>query len=414
MSRAASRPPAALLLLMGWWGYLSGVHGSIAPLLAKSFALSDAELARLFSWIGLASLLALALGRAADRVGRRRALLLCSAALPFAAAASAAAAGPRSYLAAQLAAYGLGTALLSLGTVVVAEALPAAVSARGQARAALALAVGSALPLLAAAALAERPGGWRGVWALGALPLLALGWLARRLPESRCWRRDDAVSGAARSLLGPAHRARALRAFGAVLAIQAAEAASRAWLLYHPVRGLGIAPRQATGVLLLGGALGLVGFRAGGWLADTRGRRPALLAGAALFCVGVAGFYGVAPPPGGAGLVWLTLSLAALAAGGNAALATFRAHAAELLPPPVRGTFGGLLAVGGALGFCLAMLAVAALAERVGGVGHAVTCVVALALPAAAWSLRGLPETAALGPRAAPGPGPGAAAGLPA
>jgi len=105
---AAPRSAPALLGLMAWWGYLSGVHGSIAPLLARSFALSDAEIAGLFSWIGVASLLALALGRAADRIGRRRALLVCAAGLPLAAAASALAADPRAYLVAQLAAFGLG------------------------------------------------------------------------------------------------------------------------------------------------------------------------------------------------------------------------------------------------------------------------------------------------------------------
>jgi predicted MFS family arabinose efflux permease len=232
------------------------------------------------------------------------------------------------------------------------------------------------------------------VWALGALPLLALPWLRRALPESDGWPESRApCHGAAPRLLDGAHRARALRAFGAVLAIQGAEAAARAFLFYHPVRGLGLAPRQAGAVLLVGGALGLAGFRLGGWLADTRGRRTAFLAGGALFALGVAGFYGATPPPGRAGFVWLAVSLAALAGGGNAAIVTFRAHAAELLPPPVRGAFGGLLAVGGAVGWSLAMLAVAALADRVGGIGHAVTCVALLALPAAALLLGRLPET---------------------
>ena len=61
----------------------------------------------------------------------------------------------------------------------------------------------------------------------------------------------------------------------------------------------------------------------------------------------------------------------------------------------MRGTFGGLLAVGGSLGFCLAMSAVAALAAPAGGIGHAVACVVLVALPAAALLLRRLPETKA-------------------
>jgi MFS family permease len=391
---------------MVYQGYVSGIHGSVAPLLAESFGLGDGEVAALFSWIGVASLLALAVGRASDRIGRRRALLACAAGLPLAAGGAALAPSPASYLAAQLAAYGLGSALLALVTLCLAETLPAEVRARGHGRAGLALAVGTALPLLASAAFAARPGGWRGVWALAVLPALALPWLVRRLPEDPPARglgvapRGGAASRAGvrpglRALLAPELRGRALRALGAVVAISAAEAAARAWLFYHPVRSLGLGEASATALLLAGGTLGLAGFRLGGWLADTRGRRPALLAGAALFAVGVAGFYGATPPPGAAGLAWLGLSLVALAAGGNAAIATFRAHAAELLPIPVRGSFGGLLAVGAALGWSASMAAVAALARPVGGIGHAVTCVVLLALPAAALLLRRLPETAA-------------------
>lgn len=399
MRHESSRPAAAYLALMAFWGYVSGIHGSVAPLLARSFALSDGEVARLFSWIGVASLVALGLGCVADRVGRRRALLACGAGLPVAAGASALAPGPFGYLAAQLAAFGLGTALLATVTVCIAEDLPAAQRVRGHGSAGLALAVGSALPLLATALFAGRPDAWRIVWALAVLPLLGLPWLLRALPaETRHGREAAPTNGAPRAglraLLAPAHRGSALAALGAVVAIQGAEAAARAWLFYHPVRGLGLSPRSATAVLLVGGALGLAGFRLGGSLADTRGRRPALLAGSALFGVGVAGFYGATPPRGALGLAWLTASLVALAGGGNAALATFRAHAAELLPTPVRATFGGLLAVGGSLGFCLAMTAVAALAEPVGGIGHAVVCVVLVALPAAALLLRHLPETA--------------------
>jgi AAHS family benzoate transporter-like MFS transporter len=386
-------------MLLLYWGYVSGIHGSVAPLLAASFHLGDAEIARLFAWIGVASLLALAAGGAADAIGRRRALLGCAAGLSLAAAASACAQGPASYLAAQLAAFGLGTALLQIASVSISEALPPSVHARGQARAGLALAVGTALPLLAAAALAGRPDGWRGVWAVAALPLLGLPWLARRLPETRWKAGAGRARGAPalRALLDGAYRGDALRALGAVVAIQGAEAAARAWLFYYPVRHLDVDPRSATLLLLGAGGVGLAGFPLGGWLADTRGRRPALLAGAALFAIGVAGFYGSTPPPGAAGLGWLFVSLVALAAGGNGALAVFRAHAAELLPTPVRGTFAGLLAVGGALGWSLSMGAVAALADGVGGVGHAVACVVMAALPAAALLLRKLPAARPFG-----------------
>ena len=403
---ATGRPSAALLALMGYWGYVSGIHGSVAPLLAASFGLGDAQVAALFSWIGVASLLALVVGRASDRIGRRRALLGCAAGLPLAAAASALAPSPGAYLAAQLAAFGLGSALLATVTVAVAErrsrgsAVPGATAARASPSPSARLCPSSRAPLSPSV---PRDGAASGPSRCSrSSPCRGSRGGCRRTggraepPRARATSETSAGSGVRsglRALLAPAHRRRVLAALGAAIAISAAEAATRAWLFYHPVRSLGLAPRSATALLLVGGSLGLAGFRLGGRLADARGRRPALLAGGSLFALGVAGFYGATPPRGAAGLVWLGASLFALAAGGNAAIATFRAHAAELLPlpsrqlrrPPRRRRHPG---------WSLSMWAVATLTAPVGGIGHAVTCVVLVALPTAALLLRGLPETA--------------------
>jgi hypothetical protein len=106
---------------MAYWGFVSSINGAVAPFLAESFSLSDAAIARALGWIGFACLAALALGRSADRMGRRRSVLLCCGAIPVAAAASALAPGLRSYVAAQLLVYGFGMTLLSALVVSASE-----------------------------------------------------------------------------------------------------------------------------------------------------------------------------------------------------------------------------------------------------------------------------------------------------
>lgn len=128
----------------------------------------------------------------------------------------------------------------------------------------------------------------------------------------------------------------------------------------------------------------------------TWGYASAFGAPAMLFAVSAVGYY------------WGTLSLRAwhvpvltvcvfvLSAGGNAAMVAFRALSTELFPTRLRGTLGGFMAVGAALGWLLAMGTTSALAAPLGGIGPSVALIVVLALPTAALLCVRLPETAGL------------------
>jgi predicted MFS family arabinose efflux permease len=399
------RSLAPLLWLMAYWGYLSGINGSVAPFLADAFALSDAGMAGLFAWLGLASLGSLLLGREVDRLGRRRVLLGCFAALPFACLASALAPGPAAWVAAQLGVHALGATLLATVTVAVCEQAGDAGRALGQGRAGVAFAAATALPLLLVALLDGVPGHWRIAWALAVLPLVALPALRRALPETPRWceaaARGETSAARMTSVFEARHRRRALGVLAVVVLVHAAEFATRTWLFYHPVRVLGMAPRAVTPLLVVFGGLGLLGFWIGGRCADAFGRRSTFASAAGVFAISAIGYYQVSLHAGAWRAPVLALSLFGLAAGGNAAMVAFRALATELFPTRLRGTLGGWLAVGAAVGWVAAMALTSLLARLLGGLAPAVALLVGALLPAATVLLLRLPETAG---RALPGP----------
>jgi len=390
------RSHAALLGLMAFWGYASGVNGTVAPFLARSFGLDDAGIARLFAWIGLASAGALLLGRLADRLGRRRLLLFCFAGLPLAAVASAAARDAGEYVVAQLATYALGMTLLSTVAVAIAEHGGTAERARSHGQAGMAFTFAAAGPLVVTAVFADRPGVWRGVWAVAALAVLAWPWMRARLAETPLWARSGPSPRALGALFRPPYRRRALVASAAAVLVSATELAARTWLVYHPVRALGLAPSVVAALLIGAGGLGLVGFPLGGRLADRLGRRLtfAIAAMAGTGCVALF-FWGSTHVDAGL-LPLLFVAIFGIAITGNAAVVAFRAHVTELFPTRLRGTLGGLQAVSAAGGWLLAMGAVAGLTARLGGVGSAVTVFVVVSLPLAALLVLCLPETAGL------------------
>lgn len=391
----ATRHERAALGLMAYWGYVAGVNYAAAPLLAASFGVSEPVLASAFAWIGVASLAALALGRIADRIGRRRIALAASAGLPFASVASALAPSLAAYVGCQLVAYACGTALLGTLVVMTSEHAEPAQRASAQARAGAAFTLGAALPLLLCAAIA--PGGiadaerWRWLW-WAATPAALLWPLATRvLRETPRWRGwQERAPRARRAGLGPC----ALRLLGAAAVVAAAEVATRSWLFLHAVRALGLPPRHAVLVMGAGGLASLLGFGAGARLADRVGRRTAFAVAAACFATGAIGYFGISLATTRDPAPLLLASLAMLGIGGNAATTAFRSHATELTPTSARGALTGAMAVAASVGWIASMSITSALARVCGAFGLAVAALVAMAVPVAVVLVLSLPETA--------------------
>jgi MFS family permease len=366
---------AVLASLMAYWGFLDAVNGAAAPHLARDFGLGDSGIAGVFGWTALGALVSLPVARAADRRGRRRVLLGAVAALLPACLVSALAPSLVAFVAAQVVVQALKGVLLALIPVMVAEALAAPRRTRGQALVGLTGALGSGLALVLVAACAQLPGSWRWGWALAAAGVLALPFAARSLAESGRFELSAAAGHAqrsrARELWSPRYRRRTLGAILVSAFFPFATAGSQAWLIYHPVRNLGLEQWLATGIVIGGGALAILGFPIGGRLAESWGRRATFGVASLVYVTATTAFYRVpadlAPHPGFA----LAACFGAMGMASSAALVPVRAAGTELFPTHLRGAISGLLGVSTAAAVVAVNFAVALAARALGGIGPA-------------------------------------------
>src|SRR6516165_3441468 len=79
----------ALFAILCYQGYAFAFLGVGAPFIAKSFNFDQSGIARMYAWISLNSAGALILARMADRVGRRRIVLLSLLLTPICSLAAA-------------------------------------------------------------------------------------------------------------------------------------------------------------------------------------------------------------------------------------------------------------------------------------------------------------------------------------
>lgn len=342
-------------------GYDLVVYGALVPLFLRSpaeiGALDPVTAGALGSYTLIGVLIgALAAGAAADRWGRRRVLLAGYAWFSVGMAVTA--------FTSTVGTFGAWRAITGLGigaVVATTGALVAELAPDGRRQLCTTVAycgipVGSVLGTLAALTLLE-PLGWRGLFLLGALPLVTLLPLAVwRLPESPSWRQLGAR---------PQKRATGHRGFAglferqhlaavALLGLVSAIAlllifALGTWLPELMVRaGFGNAASLVLLLVLNGGAVG--GALLAAPLAERFGPRRVV---ACCFCLGALGMLLVALGPAGA----LTPALVAvIGLGTTGTQILVIGLAAQLFPTRTRGAglawctgFGRLGGIGGPL-----------------------------------------------------------------
>lgn len=382
----------AILLL---FGYVQSVNNAAAAQYANEFGLSDVTIALTFGWISLGFLGALAVGRAMDRLGRRKVLMTAVGGLSVTSAAVALAPDLVSFAVAQVLAVMCSGSILTVCTVIISEELDAESRAKGQGLGGIAVQVGGGLSMIIVA-LAANAGGWRLAWTLPAVGALAALFASRGIRETQLF--DAAASGVAerpgfRELLGPGYRHLTVPVLIAYALVNVTTFSTMTWVLYFPQTQMGLSATVVTTLVIVGGAFGLVGFPLGATLSNRIGRRPTVVIGALVLWTANTAYYWVPPGPE----LRVSFSLGALLAvgsiGAGMSSVAFRTTATELLPTRLRGTLQGALVAVAAVAVVLTQIATAALTAHLGELRLAISVLAASIVPGAALFFWCLPET---------------------
>lgn len=351
--RPIERREAGILAVFAVVAFTQGWSGAVIthalPFVQADFDLSDAQVFDLMAAVRAIALLALGLSWWSDRHGRRRPLLVAFSLLTGANLATALLPSAPSFVALQSLAR-IGTiGIAGLAIVVLAEQIGEAIRGYAIALFSMVGAMGTGFGLLVRPLADTAEDGWRILFAISSLPLLALPLLVRRLGESRVFRRlprrPPLVAVMRR---GFARRFWPMAALSFSLSAFSSPAANLA--LVRLQTDLGWSTASASLLLAATSAPGVtLGLLVGGRMADLLGRRPTE---ALAIVVGVGGgvlFYFV--EVGwimGTGILLSTL-------GAFAFTPAFAAHRAELFPTEIRATAGAWLInaaiLGGLVGF---------------------------------------------------------------
>lgn len=395
-----TRPVAAhgRILALAWGAWASGFFSLmllsfVLQPLQDAFGLSEAGLARLTAiGVGMTGAGGLLFGWLSDRLGRR-------ASLGFA-----------------IAAFGLGNALCGLapsaawllvgraltglgvggtwggGQALMGETFPPALRGRYGAIAQTGAPVGLGLAAVAGSFLAPVVG-WRTVFLVAALPLLALP-LLRWVPESDLWlehrRRPPAPRPILAQLVAPDLAGLFTRAFVLTALDMSSYWFAIIWLprYLQKQRGLSIFGSGWWTLIFVAGSL--VGYVSFGWVSDLVGRRKAFALYCAITAAGLAMvtvFWGVLADRPLAGLACM-----AIAGLGTGSWSCFGPFFSELFPTRVRGAaMSTIMNVTRGVQF-VAPLVIAAVASR-WGLGGGVALAAGFAVLAGLWVWT-LPETA--------------------
>ena len=339
--------------------------------------------------IRLAAIGSLPLAGLADRLGRRRVLLGCSAVGLAIAAAAGLSPGYWWFVALFAASRPLLTATNAITGVIAAEETSTNDRAKAIALVAAAYGIGAGLTAVIRG-IAGDALSFRGLFALLLIPLAALPLLGRRLEEPQRFERTrrDPNAPYRRSRVPAAYRDRLALLFTLAFAFAFVQGPATSLLFVYTESVLDL-PRSATALMVVAaGVLGLGGLLAGRWASDNLGRRRTAATTQVLTAL--------------AGMVTYSGSAAGAVAGYLVSILAMSAFApavgtlgAELFPTSVRATVAGWFSVAGVLGAVTGLVAFGLLADGLQSFSHAAILVAAPVAAVAPLYAR-LPETRGL------------------
>jgi putative MFS transporter len=377
-------------------GYDANVFGLAVPQIQASLHIPANQIGPTISYFRIATLAALLLAASADLVGRRRLLLFTIVGQAIFTLATAFTATYPQFVTAQILTRVFGYAEEMLCFVVIGEEMAAA--ARGWANGGLAAFyyLGAGAASLVFAAINLLPYGWRAIYVVGALPLFAIAWLRRRLPETRRFAELAALreSGSRIETALGLLRDMTCEYPGRLIAVLTAAAAFG--FAASPAASLGpmyvqtayrYSPAQATALFLPVTLIALALAVLTGRISDRIGRKKVAFALAALMGLCFLLFYA------GLSAFWMpVLWLAAFFAffSGDALIAGF---ALEIMPTRYRASVSGLRYLVEVTAGALSLMLEGRLYDRFGAHGPAIMALL-VTIPITLVALLFLPEPA--------------------
>ncbi|MFV1989257.1 MAG: MFS transporter [Acidimicrobiales bacterium] len=343
-------------------GYLGTLVSQTMTFAAEEFESSDAAQGRALAVIRLGVVISLVVVWAADRVGRRRMLVVSVIAGILLATTGALANSLWALAFSQTLARPFATAMFILLVVIAAEELPAGSRALGMSLLAMASAFGAALALVALVLADEPFNSWRLIYLL---PLLGLGValsLVRHLPESKRFEKSAGMG----AKWYPGHGGVILK-LGAVAFLVSLLIAPAAQLRNEFLRdNQGLSASMITLFVLATATPAGLGVLLGGQLSDTKGRRKLASLSLAFGSLRLA----IAFLSTGFALWAMTLI-----GGFTLALAgpSLSSYGPELFPTRMRARANSIVSVIGTAGSAAGLLIAGELSDFVGGLGRALS-----------------------------------------
>ena len=351
-----------ILFLMGIIGFVAAYAASqmphTLPFSRITLGLTEGQMSDVFAIVRASSLLGILFWMAADRIGRKRPILLGFVLLTAGSVLTAFFPTTPLYILSQSLVRIAVVAIAGLGVLLIAEELTPKIRGYGIGLYGLSgsLGVGTGLLLLPLAERADNA--WRILFALAGLGLLAFPLLSRYLPESRAFRPAPRISFV--KALGMGLNKHFWPLAGISFFVAAYSAPAFDFALERLINDLAWDTGAARFLVIVVSGVGVIGLLAGGRMADLFGRRPTTVAALLLGLVGGLGFYLLDSG-------WfLAPAIFVATLGATMLTPSFGAQRNELFPTRIRATAGGWITNVGILGGLFGFLVGGRLIDQIG------------------------------------------------
>lgn len=347
----------ALTTIFGQYGVV--LLSLALPQIQASMAIPTAQMSNWLALIRLGALPAFGLALAADRLGRRRLLLLAVIAFSLLTGATAFAPTIGLFVTFQFLVRTFVAAASILAGVMIVEEFPEYARGWGIGALSALASVGGGIAALLFALVDIVPFGWRALYAIGLLALLSSSLLYYHLPETERFQdqqsqRNSVHHGfvlAARPLISlvQAYPGRIIVLSSIIFLLSLGGDAALFYDLAYLQQAHGWQPWHISLLNLGAGFMAVLGSAYAGQLSDQVGRKKATMIFLAALPICIFGFFtsfGVLLPVWWAGLLFTSIGV-------GVALGTFRA---ELFPTSYRSTATGATAVLATLGGALSLV----------------------------------------------------------